>query len=940
MNITDLTAQNLRRALGLSCAEPALSYRLWSPRRGARQTAYQIEAATSETLLNHDQADLWDSGRVEDTRNYAIPYQGKPLSSRQRVFWRVRVWDEEGKPSDWSRSAWFEMGLLSPADWKGKWIGRGDGFLGDKSPSPALARQFLVEDLKSVERARLYISGLGLFCASVNGQKVTDALFEPGESQFDQRVYYVTYDVTGMLREGRNALGVLLGNGQYANFAVDPVMRFGDGSLNEKHRYQKYDTIYLRDGICGNVKLLAQLELIYRDGRIITAVSSDESWSLFESPVTFQNWYGGEDYDGQRALALRGWDTPFADLAGWEKAVFMEPPKGRLTARECEPIRIWESWTAKSVAKLPNGNWLVDFGKNSAGFIRLKLENTKNYAGCRIRLYPAEVLAADGGGVDQASCTQSCDRLFDCRVMDSYVVAGAGTEEWHPQFCYHGFQYAEVEGFPGEPSVRNFEGCAVRLMNRKVSDFETDQEMINRIHRMTDRSIESNMMYSFTDCPQIEKLGWLETTQLMFSSMAAGYDIRSWIPKIIGDMQDARVTRQTLEKAPMEADPVKYPGFDFLHLENRETEEAGFVPGIAPEYFRIGRLYKDPNWGGACVLAPWYYYQEYGDERILAEHYDMMQDYVEHLNRQAKDGVLKNYAHMGEWGQINENTPTTLVATCAFYLLADTLSGISGILGKDREQARYRELAKEIRCGFYKDPECFCEKSGVYGNASQASYGCVLFSGIARPEERETLVERLVEAVREKDWHLTSGEVGLKQVFCALAVAGRNDVVYRMVMNPTEPSYRHHVDQGLTTLPEFWNYTELWNGLGRSRNHAMMGHVKEWLSRYVMGIVSLAPGYEKLRISPWLNEEIKRVRGSVFTVRGTVAVDCSREPEKLRMCANIPVGATAEVHIPCGPDKRCYEIVGDERREVNGRRSRTALILNQVTSGSYCWETE
>lgn len=362
------------------------------------------------------------------------------------------------------------------------------------------------------------------------------------------------------------------------------------------------------------------------DGAVVIAAASSEAWKTGESPVTFQNWYGGEDYDGVKALQMKGWDTPEAELKGWGNAAVMEPPKGKLAAREFLPIRIWERWTAASVVRLPGGNWLVDMGKNSAGFVCLRLENTQPYAGQKIELYPGEVLKADGSGVDQASCTQSCDTLYQCRVMDSYVVAGTGSEKWHPHFCYHGFQYVEVAGFPGIPTVENFEGCAVRLMNEKHSDFETDQEILNAVNRMTDRSIESNMMCSFTDCPQIEKLGWLETTQLMFSSMAAGYDIRSWIPKIMDDMQDAQVTEELLGEAPMKNDPESYPGFAFDRFDNRETEEAGFVPGIAPEYFRIGRLFKDPNWGGACVMTPWYYYMEYGDEGILRKNFGMMRD--------------------------------------------------------------------------------------------------------------------------------------------------------------------------------------------------------------------------------------------------------------------------------------------------------------------------
>lgn len=935
MKLTRLLTQNLDNPIGLGCTKPCFCYTLQSEERGSRQTACQILAASSPELLEEGRADLWDSGKMQEERNYAIPYEGAPLASRQEVFWKARVWDEKGNVSPWSGPASFEMGLLEEKDWKAAWIGQGDDFTGDKSAAPAIVGRFTVKARDRVKRARLYISGLGLFTAGVNGKPLSENLFEPGESEFNRRVYYVTYDILPFLQEGENAVGVVLGNGQYVNFAVDPVMKKGDGTLSEKHRYQKDDTIFLKDGICGNKKLLAQVELTMEDGAVVIAAASSEAWKTGESPVTFQNWYGGEDYDGVKALQMKGWDTPEAELKGWGNAAVMEPPKGKLAAREFLPIRIWERWTAASVVRLPGGNWLVDMGKNSAGFVCLRLENTQPYAGQKIELYPGEVLKADGSGVDQASCTQSCDTLYQCRVMDSYVVAGTGSEQWHPHFCYHGFQYVEVAGFPGIPTVENFEGCAVRLMNEKHSDFETDQEILNAVNRMTDRSIESNMMCSFTDCPQIEKLGWLETTQLMFSSMAAGYDIRSWIPKIMDDMQDAQVTEELLGEAPMKTDPESYPGFAFDRFDNRETEEAGFVPGIAPEYFRIGRLFKDPNWGGACVMTPWYYYMEYGDEGILRKNFGMMRGYVDHLERQSVNGVLKGYAHMGEWGQLNEETPTTLVATCAFYLQAMTLSRIAGILEETKLQERYRNLAERIRSGFYEDGECWRPEEESYGNGSQASFGCALFSGIVPQEKEEAALRGLMAAVAARGDHLSSGEVGLKQVFHALASRGENDTVYRMVMNPTAPSYRHHVDQGLTTLPEFWNYTELWNGLGRSRNHAMMGHVKEWLCRFVLGITPVEPEYGRVRIRPWLNEEISRVKGSVFTVRGKVKVECSRRDGQILMVTVIPVGAKAEVFVPFEEGKRCF-LDGEEFHDFV-KTGDGYIRIDGVPSGRYEW---
>ncbi len=337
-------------------------------------------------------------------------------------------------------------------------------------------------------------------------------------------------------------------------------------------------------------------------------------------------------------------------------------------------------------------------------------------------------------------------------------------------------------------------------------------------------------------------------------------------------------------------------------------------------------------------MTPWYYYREYGDVNILRQNFGLMQSYVDHLERRSVNGVLKGYAQMGEWGQLNENTPAALVATCAFYQQAVTLSGIAGILGNIQEEEHYREMGKRIREGFHADAECWQPEKEIYGNGSQASYGCVLFSGIVTPEKKEMALHKLLAAVEERGCHLSSGEVGLKQVFHALASNGENDMVYRMVMNPTAPSYRHHVEQGLTTLPEFWNYTELWNGFGRSRNHAMMGHVKEWLCRFVLGIRPLEPGYKKLQIKPYLQKEITRIKGSVFTIHGTVSLDCSRHDGILEMKTEIPVGTEADIYLPFAEGKCCYL---DGMEYIGYKKSQQGYIqLSAITSGIYQWSVK
>lgn len=876
MIISKLKTQYLENPLGIGSARPLLSYLLTADRKNSYQSAYRILVSSTMEGLNREEGDLWDSGKRQGRENFCIVYGGTQLKSRQRVYWKVKVWDEMDVESDWSSNAVWEMGLLEKKDWKGDWIGQGDDYQGDKAAAPVFARNFYIMDKGQVALARLYISGLGLFRAYINGRDVADTLFAPGESDVSKTVYYATYDVTEMIEEGQNTLGVILGNGQYVGFTVNPVMTGSDGKELPYHRYQKNDGKFVKPGISGDKKVIAQLEVEYENGKRDIAILTDAQWQWKESAVIFQNWYGGEDYDATREES--DWNLPCGNREEWHRAVRMQPPEGVLTASEFPPIRIVERIKPKSLSRLKNGNWLVDMGQNGAGFPELLLKNTdERLRGQWIRMYPAELLKENGEGVDQASCTQSWNEFFHCSIVDSYRICGKGKEVWHPVFSYQGFRYVEVEGFPGELTADNLNYCIVRTDNEKNGTFHTCSDLWNRINSMVEQSIESNMFSVFTDCPQIEKLGWIETSWLMFRSIAGTYDIRAWMRKIIYDITDSQ-------------------------LDDRQAcfagnEEAGYVPAIVPEYQRIVGLHRDPNWGGACVFTPWEYYQYYGDCTVLHRAYPVMKKYVLYLQKHLKNGVLEDYAQMGEWGQLNEETPTVLVATCSFYRMLKIISQVADILRQEKDAKHFSDMGEKVKQAFHRHSVCYNSDTGVYGNGSQASFGCAIYSGIVPDENIHDAVEYLVEAVKAKEYHLTSGEVGLKQVFVALAEHGKNDVICKMVMNETRPSYRFFAEQGFTTLPEYWNPEELWYGCARSRNHAMMGHVKEWLTYYVLGIKPVSPGFRNVVIKPYIPVGIHELKGSLVCPYGEIKVAYKAEDDKTNVQVTLPPGVSAKIEV-------------------------------------------
>jgi len=787
-----------------------------------------------------------------------------------------------------------------------------------KDYAPILSKEFNVDNTKIIESARLYISGLGLYEAHINGKTIGEGTyFNPGESDVRDTVYYVTYDITDMINNNitdgyKNAVSFMLGNGQYTNYRIHKQSR----------RYYKTDDWRSEaeaEGMFGEVKGMAQVVVTYDDGTT-DIVGTDDTWSFVESPITENSWYGGEDYDA--TLEINGWDdiNPEIDRNSWGTAeiVTTNIPKGSLKAREFKPIVIDENETIESekitVTKISataeTTTYLVDMGRNGAGFPEISI-NT-DISNLKILMYPAEVKTFDGyqRHINQESCTQS-DSANGNLIYDTYITKGIGEETYHPRFAYHGYRYLEVVT-PSQIILtnENFKGYMLRTDNEKTGSFSSSDSALNLINILTERSIESNMYSTFTDCPQIEKLGWLETPQLMFYSMSQTYDISSWIPKLLKDMVDSQYNN-------------------------------GKIAAIAPEYYRIDPLDTDINWNGSIIFTAWQYYEVYGDKNVFTnEAYNAMKKYISYLEKDVASGYLIHNSEMGDWGEMTSygTTPKIVVQSSAYYRIAVTMSRIADVLGKSEDMSYYRKLAENIKTAFHKNKTCYNE-TYLYGNGTQSSYGCVIFSGIALDENVDKAVDKLVNVIKKCDYHLTSGEVGLKQVFSALATHGRSDVIFKMVMNDTQPSYKYFVNKGLTTLPEYWNFEDKWGTVTRSLNHAMMGHVKEWFTRYLAGINPVETGYDAIEIKPAAVGGLTEVNGTVDTVHGNIISNWDYDEDKteFKLEVTIPVGITATVYIPKLEGGQS-NIVYKDRQQVLATPDNTGkyLIINEtVGSGSY-----
>lgn len=939
LTVTALRTNNLPSPLGIDTTA-VLSWTVTSDGYNQRQTHYQIEAAASIDDLTAEKQLLWDSGHVASTANTGVGYQGKAPVSRQRVYWRVRVWNDQIS-SEWSNPDFWEMGLLSAKDWTAQWIERNQPQ--SDASAPICAAHFNVDAGKQVARARLYISGLGLYYGEVNGKPVSDTYFDPSESDFRRRIFYSTYDVTTLLQPGDNGLGFQLGNGIY-----------GNGVAPNGGRYEKSDGLpYAAAGLHGTPKGIAQLEVTYADGSTSTVATSN-SWQCTNSPITLNTWYGGEDYDARRAAQLADWSQSTSTFAGWAAAVVVpanELPGGALRTRPTPPIRIVETLADAAITKgqFASGDGWVDVSHNGAGFEGIKflatLGQSPDYAGVSLQFYPAEIKTSTD--VDQSSSGAT--------AYDTYTFSGretAGTT-WNPRFVYHGFRYyklvlklpsgrsASDYGFGDKTAMvadlmnkkLAFLGHTVRTDNAKTGSFKSSNSSLNLIHTIIDRSIASQMYSEFTDCPHLEKLGWIETSHLMFPSVADTYDIRAWMSKIAQDTVDSQVTGTN----------------DQATQSGGSLGTAGFASAIAPPFQVINGLNVDPDWNGAIILMPWEYYQNYGDPSVLRSSYPAMQKYLAWLTtRYSSSQYIINDAQMGEWGQYQVSTPSALVVTAAFYRMADVMAKTATLLGDATNATTYAKLADTIKTNF--NAKFLDAAQGTYSSDTQAATAIPLFAGLVPDASLTKVVNRLVTITQNLKYTITTGEVALRQMISSLTTNGRSDVLYKMALQPNQPGYRYIAETlGETTMIEYWNYKDQWGGM-RSRNHAMMGHIQDWFTRGLAGIDKASPGYKDIVVKPYVPDNSAQdadsrttsVTATVGSSFGTISSGWQLASDgSLTMSIAIPVGASATVYVPALGGKQStvlvsYGTVTDH--PIVGTLTSGYVVIKDVPSGQYVFK--
>lgn len=853
-----LTCEYLINPVGLDVPRPRLSWKSRAAGRGARQSAYQIVVA--DAPFDREGKLLWDTGKVSSDASVHIPYEGEPLRPGQRCFWRVRVWDGEGTPSEWSETAFWEMGLLDEANWKAEWITPDwDEDTTRPQPGPILRRSFEVQG--EVAWARLYATSLGLYELRLNGERVGDAYFTPGWTSYDHRVLYQTYDVAPLLRQGENALGALLGDGWYRGYLTWAWKRnlYGD-----------------------RLALRAQLHIGYADGRV-EVLGTDSSWRAARGPMEMSDIYLGEVYDARKEPP--GWDAPGFDDRAWSGVRALRDVKARLQGYPGPLVKKHERLKPVSLTRSPKGEWILDFGQNLVGWVEVR---AKGEAGSAVALRHAEVLDKEGNlyTANLRKATQS----------DRYVLRGTGEEElFEPHFTFHGFRYVAVDEYPGEPQADAFTAVVLHSEVPETGEFSCSDPLVNQLQKNIVWSLKGNFLDVPTDCPQRdERLGWTGDAQVFIRTAAFNRGVGGFFTKWLEDLR--------LDQRPDGNVPFVIPDA----LDRARPRNLSAYAGSAA-------------WGDAAVICPWTLYLCYGDTRILEAQFDSMRAWVDYVWSQAdEDGICRSGFHWGDWFDYRGEwdripapvTNVELIATAFLAYSSRLLSQAARVLGRQEEAARYGELSERVREAFVRE---FLTPAGRVGSGTQTSYVLALHFDLLPEPARAEAARRLAEEVRRAGYHLTTGFVGTPYLCHALSRFGQADVAYALLTQETYPSWLYEVKLGATTIWERWNAIkpdgEFQDPGCNSFNHYAYGAIGEWLYRVVAGIEidPEEPGYKHVIFQPQPGGGLTHARAAIDSPYGRVASAWELAGGELRLRLELPANTRGTLRLAGVPAERVKE---------------------------------
>ncbi len=1046
--ITYLRCEYKVNPLGIDIATPRLSWIIKSANlneRGQRQTAYQIMVSSSKEKLNSNIADLWNSEKVKSDQSNQVAYAGKKLESRTECWWRVKIWDENNNPTEWSEPAKWTMGLLSESDWKAKWIGYDEWERKEKKKDKFqfeagkdkwiwyplertkekkgtekffFRKVFDVKQLDEIYSTEILITADEKFILYLNGKKIDES---------DGYVFSWTrpkqIEVKKYLCQGKNILAVecintylekpglgaklilKFNNGekqiirtdakwkasdkvsddwQKNNFDdkswinADEIAVMGDKpwrvpkvglylppspylrkefTIQEKiesayvyvsslglyklfingrsisedrltpgwtdyHKRVYYNTYDVKDFIINsdkngvgiiladgwytgyigwekqreyygkNPRVLLQLEVKYENGTT-NYICSDELWKAAYGPIREADLLMGETYDAKKEKDFSGWDKPGFNDYNWDKVDISDKINIELNSYPSLPVRKTLEIKSVKISSPKKGIYIFDLGQNIAGCVHLKIDGRKTD---KIVLRFGEMLDDEGN--------LYTENIRMARATDTYFTKGEMEEIRESYFTYHGFRYVEMSGYPKQPATDMIKGIVFHSDIPVTGSFECSNQTLNKLYENIFWSQRANFMDIPTDCPQRdERLGWTADAVDFIRTASFNMDTSSFYSKWLRDLNDAQ-------------------------------EVNGAYTAIAPKPdLGIGPLYPGASgFADSGVITPYNLYKFYGDVTILKKYYENMITFMHYLevNKYKRPGI-----GYGDWLSVNADTPQELIDIAFFAYDAKLMIEISALLGKEADEKRFRKLFEDVKNVFNKK---YLNMDGSIKNGTQTAYALSLHFELLDKEKEESTFNFLIDDIVKKDFHISTGYIGLNYLFPVLTKFDRSDVIYRILLNGAFPSWFFMIKQGATTLWERWNCwmpdKGFYDPLMNSFNHTSLGVIGEWLYSGIGGIIPEEPGFKKIIIKPLIGGRLNYAKASYFSIYGKISSEWEVKNEKFSLKVCIPVNTSAKIFVSKLQTQKLirkpneYELVEENER----------FFVFNVGSGEYSFE--
>lgn len=842
----DLRCEYKENPVAIDVTTPRLSWKMQAPDgdRSVLQTAYQVRVAGSADDLAKGRRLLWDSGQQMSDQTTQIPYQGPALQSRQLCYWQVRIWDNQGRESEWSPVASWEMGLLNAREWTAQWI-EPDWEEKEKAynPVPMLRKTFTLK--KNIAKARLYVTAHGLYEAFFNGQRVGDELFTPGWTAYQERLQYQTYDVTDLLQAGDNAVGVLLGDGWYRG-------QFG---------FQNNWNIYGK-----KTALLFQLEVTYKNGKKDIIVS-DESWKGDTGPILMSSLYDGEVQDTR--LEKKGWTATGYDDSDWQKVIAVAHSKDILVAPEGVPVRRMEELPTQQIITTPKGEIVADLGQNMVGWVKLKV---KGQPGDVITLHHAEVLDKEGNFYT--------DNLRSAQQKVQYILSDDQEHVFEPHFSFQGFRYVRIEGLRGPLTEGHITGVVIYSDMEKTGSFECSNPLVNQLQSNIEWGQKGNFLDVPTDCPQRdERMGWTGDAQAFASTACFNFNTAAFYTKWLQDLKADQLENGSVPHV------IPHVLGANAHGSTGWADAATIVP------WTMYLKYDDTR-----ILE-----RQYESMKAWVGYLEMMSEGNFLVQKGFHFGDWLFFIHPTEWNVKPGHTDIDFLATAFFAYSTQLTLQTARILGKTADIDRYEKLHESIKKAFQGE---FLTPSGRLSPHSQTAYTLALAFDLLPEEQRQNAADYLVKDIKARDYHLSTGFLGTPHLCHVLSENGHADVAYKLLFQDTYPSWLYPVTRGATTIWERWDGIKPDSTFQTTRmnsfNHYAYGAIGDWMYRVAAGIEvdPKNPGYKHVLIQPHPTRELDYARADHHSLHGEIISGWKWNRDQIQVEVRIPANTTATVLLP------------------------------------------